>query len=158
QGQAWRLPEEFFGWVLSECGWFNSLVDCIVTLPDHGDEPRGSQTQTDPLLVCAEPYCLWALEVPNQPRAQARGSSEQIPELALRAGKSNLFTHPALHVTDDIAPFFLRKVRILNGTHTAMVGKFLGHFETVQELVADKIAARWVRDLMYEEIVPTLAY
>ena len=61
-------------------------------------------------------------------------------------------------VADDIAPFFLRKVRILNGTHTAMVGKFLGQFETVQQLLADQAAAPLGRDLMYEEIVPTLAY
>jgi tagaturonate reductase len=69
-----------------------------------------------------------------------------------------LFDHPALRLADDIAPFFLRKVRILNGTHTAMVGKFLGQFETVQQLLEDRSAARWIRDLMYEEIVPTLAY
>jgi tagaturonate reductase len=39
-----------------------------------------------------------------------------------------------------------------------MVGKFLGQFETVQQLLENKAAARWIRDLMYEEIVPTLAY
>ena len=59
---------------------------------------------------------------------------------------------------ETIAPFFLRKAVILNGTHTAMVGKFLGQFETVQQLLENKVAARWIRDLMYEEIVPTLAY
>src|SRR5207253_526719 len=106
--------------------------DCIVTLPEPALK--------DPLLICAEPYCLWALE----------GPGTSVPGL--------LFEHPALHVADDIAPFFLRKVRILNGTHTAMVGKFLGRFETVQQLLADRGAARWIRDLMYEEIVPTLAY
>jgi len=116
-----------------ECVWLNSLVDCIVTMP----EP--TLAQTDPLLICAEPYYLWVLEKP--------------------IGKNvKLFDHPAIRLADDIAPFFLRKVRILNGTHTAMVGKFLGRFETVQEVLDDRAAARWVRDLMYEEIVPTLAY
>ncbi len=133
QSQAWGLPDEFRRWVKNECVWLNSLVDCIVTLP----EP--ALAESDPLLICAEPYYLWALEKP-----QNKGVT--------------LFEHPALRVSYDIAPFFLRKVRILNGTHTAMVGRFLGQFETVQELLADKAAARWVRDLMYEEIVPTLAH
>jgi tagaturonate reductase len=133
QSQAWGLPDAFRAWVKDECVWLNSLVDCIVTMP----EP--ALAEKDPLLICAEPYFLWALEKP--------------------AGKCvQLFEHPALRLTDDIAPFFLRKVRILNGTHTAMVGKFLGQFETVQQLLEDRSAARWIRDLMYEEIVPTLAY
>ena len=132
QSRAWGLSADFQKWV-DDCVWLNSLVDCIVTMP----EP--ALAQSDPLLLCAEPYFLWALEKP--------------------AGKSvKLFEHPALRVADDIAPYFLRKVRILNGTHTAMVGKFLGKFDTVQALLADKSAARWIRDLMYEEIVPTLAY
>jgi tagaturonate reductase len=134
QSRMWGLPDDFRGWMRDECVWLNSLVDCIVTLP----EP--ALAQKDPLLICAEPYCLWALE----------GPGTTVPGL--------LFDHHALRVADDIAPFFLRKVRILNGTHTAMVGKFLGRFETVQQLLEDRAAARWIRDLMYEEIVPTLAY
>jgi tagaturonate reductase len=133
QAETWGLPGEFVAWVKNECIWLNSLVDCIVTMP----EPE--LAVQDPLLICAEPYYLWALEKP--------------------AGKGvKLFEHPALRVADDIAPYFLRKVRILNGTHTAMVGKFYGQFETVQHLLDNKTAARWIRDLMYEEIVPTLAY
>ena len=133
QSRAWGLPDDFRAWVRNDLVWLNSLVDCIVTMP----EPE--LAKDDPLLICAEPYYLWALQKP--------------------AGKDvKLFTHPALRLADDIAPYFLRKVRILNGTHTAMVGKFLGQFETVQQLLENKAAARWIRDLMYEEIVPTLAY
>lgn len=133
QSQKWDLTEDFRNWVRNDCTWLVSLVDCIVTMP----EPE--LAKKEPLLICAEPYYLWALEKPK--------------------GKDvKLFDHPALRVADDIAPFFLRKVRILNGTHTAMVGKFLGKYDTVQNLLADKSAARWIRDLMYEEIVPTLAY
>lgn len=135
QSLAWGLPDDFRAWVKNECIWLNSLVDCIVTMPE------AALAGQDPLLICAEPYYLWALEAN--------------PSLALRA---KLFTHPALRIADDIAPFFLRKVRILNGTHTAMVGKYFGQFETVQQLLGDKAAARWIRDLMYEEIVPTLAH
>ena len=150
QSQTWGLPDEFRKWVKDECVWLNSLVDCIVTMP----EP--ALAEKDPLLICAEPYYLWALEVPLAGRA-----SDEIgvtPSLARPANKVRLFEHPALRIADDIAPYFLRKVRILNGTHTAMVGKFHGKFDTVQNLLADKSAARWIRDLMFGEIVPTLAY
>ena len=101
QAGVWGLPADFAKWVQDECVWLNSLVDCIVTMP----EP--TLAKDDPLLICAEPYYLWALEKP--------------------AGKNvKLFEHPAIRLADNIAPYFLRKVRILNGTHTAMVGKFLG--------------------------------
>lgn len=133
QSLPWGLPDDFRTWVKEECTWLNSLVDCIVTMP----EP--ALAQKEPLLICAEPYYLWALERPT--------------------GKSvKLFDHPAIRLADDISPFFLRKVRILNGTHTAMVGKFLGKFEFVHKLLDDRIANRWIRDVMYGEIVPTLAY
>lgn len=133
QSAAWGLPNEFRRWIMEQCTWLNSLVDCIVTMP----EPE--LAAADPLLICAEPYYLWALESPGT----------AVP---------GLFNHPAVRIAADISPYFLRKVRILNGTHTAMVGKFLGQFDTVQHLLEDRAARRWVRDLMYEEIVPTLAY
>ena len=133
QSRAWELPEDFRTWMRESCIWLNSLVDCIVTMP----EP--ALAKGDPLLLCAEPYYLWALEKPADRDVK-------------------LFHHPSIRLAEEISPFFLRKVRILNGTHTAMVGKFHGQFETVQNLLADKAAARWIRDLMYEEIVPTLAH
>jgi tagaturonate reductase len=133
QCRAWNLPNTFRAWMREGCVWLNSLVDCIVTMP----EP--ALAKKEPLLICAEPYHLWALEIPTDHEAK-------------------LFEHPAIRLADDIAPFFLRKVRILNGTHTAMVGKFHGQFDTVQNLLANKAAARWIRDLMFGEIVPTLAH
>jgi tagaturonate reductase len=133
QSRAWNLSNTFRAWMREGCLWLNSLVDCIVTLP----EP--ALAHKEPLLICAEPYYLWALESPTEREVQ-------------------LFDHPAIRLADDISPFFLRKVRILNGTHTAMVGKFHGKFERVQDLLADKAATRWIRDLMYGEIVPTLAH
>jgi len=70
-----------------------------------------------------------------------------------------VFEHPAIQMVDDLQPYYLRKVRMLNGLHTAMVGKYLGTgFKTVQEILADKEATKWVRGLLYEEIVPTIAH
>jgi tagaturonate reductase len=60
-------------------------------------------------------------------------------------------------VVDSLRPYYLRKVRILNGLHTAMVARFTGSgLETVQQVVHDAEGLRWTRDLLYGEIVPTL--
>ncbi len=134
--RQWSLSAEFAVWVERECLWLNNLVDCIITSPP-ADHPLAAN---DKLLVCAEPFALLAVERP-------------------RGHQTVLFEHPAIAVVDDVAPYHLRKVRILNGLHTAMVCKYLNAgFETVQQLLADREAVRWVRGLLYEEIVPVIAY
>ena len=60
---------------------------------------------------------------------------------------------------DELAPYYLRKVRILNGIHSAMTAKYLpAGFKWVKEVLADKAANRWVRAVLFEEIVPVLAH
>jgi tagaturonate reductase len=136
QASWWQLPESFASWVRERCLWLTSLVDCIVTSPPE-DHPLAQQ---DRLLVCAEPYALWAIQRPS-------------------SGPPPLFTHPAIRDVDELAPYFLRKVRILNGLHSAMAARFrpVG-FQTVAEVLADREAVRWLRGLLFEEIVPTLAH
>ncbi|MFN0020222.1 MAG: hypothetical protein ACKVP0_18325 [Pirellulaceae bacterium] len=151
---AWQLPVTFEPWVREECIWLNNLVDCMVTRAP-ADHPL---TKQDPLLIHAEPYALWAIQKPPVRRASESG----IINLGNRFLDQpiKLFDHPAIQIVDELAPFYLRKVRMLNGLHTAMVGKFLaqGRFKTVQEILADKEATKWVRGLLFEEIVPTIAH
>jgi tagaturonate reductase len=136
QAARWGLPTEFAQFVEQECLWLNNLVDCIVTSPP-ADHPL---LKTDPLLTCAEPYALWAIEKPKN-----------------RSLK--LFEHPAIQLVDDLSVYYLRKVRILNGLHSTMVAKFLPQgFVAVQDVLKDQAATRWIRDLLYEEIVPAIAY
>ena len=136
QAERWSLDGAFRTWLVERCLWLNNLVDCMVT-PPPADHPL---TAEDPLFTSAEPYALWAIEKP--------------------AGREvGLFRHPAIRVVDDLGPFYLRKVRILNGLHSAMVAKFLpAGFETVQDVLRNAAAVRWVRALLFEEIVPTIAY
>ena len=136
QSRRWHLPAAFEAWVEGACVWLNNLVDCIITDP----APDVPLLKEDPLLVCAEPYALLAIERPKN-------------------GMPPFFTDPAIHIVDDVTEYYLRKMRMLNGVHTAMVGKYRNAgFATVQQLLADRAAARWIRDLLFEEIVPTLAY
>jgi tagaturonate reductase len=89
------------------------------------------------MAVMGEPYSLWAIED--------------------RDGKGGLFRHPAIRVTRDVMPFFLRKVRILNAAHTAMVSQALprGH-ALVREAMDDAEVVAWLERLLFEEIVPTV--
>lgn len=134
--REWSLPDTFLEWITGRCQWLKNLVDCIVT-PGPADHPL---TPTDKLLVSAEPYMLWAIQRPT-------------------GGEARLFPHPAIQIVDDLTPYYLRKVRILNGLHSAMAARFRSAgFETVLQVLNDRDAVRWLRALLYEEIVPTIAY
>lgn len=138
QATQWNYPLEFTEWLSNSCGWHNTLVDRIVT-----EKPEGHPLlATDALLTVAEPFAFWAIE-------DAERSLEQV---------SPLFTHPAVHLVPSALPYQLRKVRILNGAHTALVCRVrdLG-IPTVREALAIPETSDWLRRLLSEEIVPTLA-
>jgi tagaturonate reductase len=131
---SWGLPPEFRLWVEEQCAWRNCLVDRIVTTPADPD-PR---VTGDGLLVAAEPYALWAIEVRE-------------------GGDGGLPRHPAITITQDVQPYFLRKVRILNAAHTALVTRAVPRgIATVREAVEDPEIESWLKRLLFDEIVPVL--
>ena len=133
QARRWARPARLCDWVASACVWRNTLVDRIVSAPKPGDPAA----QDDPLYAVAEPYAFWGLE-----------GSLDWPGMA---------AHPALRMVGDLTPYSLRKVRILNGAHTALVAKALPlGFVTVREALADGEIRRWLESLLFEEIVPVL--
>ncbi len=130
---AWNLPADFVRWVENDCVWLSSLVDRIVP-GKPADHPL---LATDPLLLMAEPFAFWALQT--------------------KPGAAKWVEHPAILRTADVKPYFLRKVRILNGAHTALVSKVgLNRFRTVCEALDDGATRSWLERLLFEEIVPTL--
>ena len=59
--------------------------------------------------------------------------------------------------TDDVTPYKKRKVRILNGAHTMMVlAAHLAGLETVKEAMDDELVFSFMKQGIFEEIVPTL--
>ncbi|MEZ4674295.1 MAG: tagaturonate reductase [Caldilineaceae bacterium] len=134
QAAAWAMPTAFLQWLQSEIYWLNSLVDRIVS----GKPAAHPLLVEDNLLTVAEPFALWVIEGKGRAR--------------------DLFAHPALVVVDDVERYALRKVRILNGAHTALVCKArpLG-ITTVVEAVTNDEVGPWLRRLLLEEIVPTVA-
>jgi tagaturonate reductase len=131
--ESWKLPTEFVRWVREECRWLNTLVDRIVTGPPK-DHPL---SRDDTLLCVAEPFAFWAVEE--------------------KPGTEDLLRHPAVRRAADVQPFFLRKVRILNAAHTAMVHKARERgIALVGEAVANPEIRAWLDRLLFDEIVPTL--
>lgn len=133
QARRWQLADDLLAWLGTDCRWVNSLVDRIVPGPPKAHPLLG----TDPLLISAEPYALWAVETeaPDFPFAR----------------------HPAVVLSPDIRPYTLRKVRILNGAHSALVMRATGTgLATVRECLEDPEIGAWLEGLLFEEIVPVL--
>jgi tagaturonate reductase len=129
----WNLSEDFLRWIGQSCHWLNTLVDRIVT----GTPKEHPLLPADAMLTVCEPYALWAIQQ--------------------KTGVTPFLSHPAVVWTPDVQPYFLRKVRILNGAHTALLirAKPRG-FVTVREAVNDPELGAWLERLMFEEIVPVL--
>ncbi len=141
--ERWELEPAFVQW-LDGVRFCNTLVDRIVT-----GAPSGAQAhELDALLgyedamrtVC-EPYRLFAIE----------------GDAALRARLRFAGTDPSVVVVENIAPFRERKVRLLNGAHTALVSlALLAGCRTVREAVEHPLLGAFLRTALFEEIVPSL--
>ena len=103
----WDLDAAFKKWVSEDCTYHSTLVDRIVPgYPRAEIEEYNSKLDyEDNLIVAAEPFFLWAIEGGDDLKAK------------LPFDKTDL----NVKIVDDIRPFKMIKVRILNGAHTAMV-------------------------------------
>ena len=141
--KEWNLGQEFTDWAENANTFCSSLVDRIVPgFPeDTMDEKTAELGYKDDLLVVGEQYHLWAIQ----------GHEWLKKELPVSGTGLNTL------IVDDLAPFRTRKVRILNGAHTAMtaVGYLYG-LDTVEEAVNDPEVGQFIRGLISDEIIPTL--
>ncbi|ALP90725.1 tagaturonate reductase [Clostridium butyricum] len=141
--EIWNLGDEFITWINTANTFFCSLVDRIVPgYPrDTIEEVRAELGYDDNLVDVGEVFHLWVIEGPQCLK-------EELP--IEKAGLN-------VKVVDDMTPYRTRKVRILNGPHTAMVPvAYLYGLETVGETLDHEIMGQYVRELIFEEIVPTL--
>lgn len=140
----WGLPEDFTRWVREHNRFLNSLVDRIVTGHPGEEQARSwfaDWGYTDELLNTAEPYHFWAIE--------AEPELDDVLPLA-KAGMNVVWT-------DDLKPYQLRKVRILNGAHTLMTPIALVHgLEQVREVMEHPTFGPYVRETVEREIIPVL--
>lgn len=144
----WGLGGEFTRWRSRRVPVLNTLVDRIVTRPSPSDLdgrlPAGDGFDAD-LLTAAEPFALWAIEVPDDhPRR---------PDIlrALRGVTSD----PRVVVSGDIRPLVERKLRLLNGAHTACAAIAVQRgIPTVREAMRDASAAAFLRRVLLHELLP----
>ncbi|MCC9168493.1 tagaturonate reductase [Pontibacter harenae] len=139
----WSLPQEFTTWVEENNSFCNTLVDRIVPgFPrDTIKEIQQELGFEDNLVVKAEPFHLWVIEAPEAVKA------------AFHTEKAGL----EVKFVSDLTPYRTRKVRILNGAHTALVPvAYLQGLRTVREAVEDKKSGTFIKEAVFEEIIPTL--
>ncbi|MDC7722460.1 tagaturonate reductase [Priestia megaterium] len=137
----WNLEKKFTEWIHEANAFCCTLVDRIVSGYPNDKNTLAEVSYEDDFFVIAEPFYLWVIEGPEWVKAE-------FP--AEEAG---------LHVkfVNDIAPYALQKVRILNGIHTAMMPvAYLAELNTVREAVEDEVIGTFIRKCLYEEIIPCL--
>lgn len=138
---CWKLPEDFKNWVNEACVFCSTLVDRIVTGYPRGEvaaicEELGYE---DNLVDVGEPFGLWVIESDKDISA----------ELPLdKAGLPVVFT-------DNQKPYRERKVRVLNGAHTASVlAGYLYGLDIVRDCMHDEVMGKFIRSVVMDEIVP----
>ncbi len=143
--EAWKLPAEFSAWVQQHNIFCNTLVDRIVPgFPSTEAKALYAQIgYEDSLLVAAEPFHLWVIE---GPAALTGALADEFP--LHKAGLDVVWTN-------DLQPYRTRKVRILNGAHTASaLAAFSAGLDTVKSMTDDPVVAKYLNTVMFEEIVP----
>ena len=141
----WELEPAFRDW-LKECTFCSTLVDRIVPgrIQDQGEQARLEQElgYTDPLLDVGEAFGVWVIEGPEW-------LADKLP---FRSAGLNC------PVVPDVTPYKHRKVRILNGGHTGFVpGAYLAGFQIVRDCMAHPVVRGFLEQMLYREIIPTLA-
>ncbi|MDR2804064.1 MAG: tagaturonate reductase [Dysgonamonadaceae bacterium] len=138
-----HLGADFIEWIKKANYFYDTLVDRIVPgFPRETiNEIKEEIGFDDNLVVKGEYFHVWAI-----------GGDPVIKEkLPLdKAGLNVLFM-------DDIRPFRAKKVRILNGSHTAMVPVALQMgCETVKEAFNEPLVEQFINQMVNEEVLPAI--
>ena len=139
----WNLGEEFKTWFEEACGVYATLVDRIVPgFPRKDIDAIKEKLQYDDnMVVQAEIFHLWVIEAPQE-------IAKEFP--ADKAGLNVLFV-------PSEEPYHERKVTLLNGPHTVLAPvAFLSGIDIVRDACRDEIIGRYVRRVMFDELMQTL--
>lgn len=138
-----KMDGKFIEWMQTANHFTSTLVDRIVPgYPKNEIEQIQKETgYIDNNVVKGEIFHLWVLK------------KEEHVQRVLPADKTGL----NVIFADDIHPYKQRKVKILNGSHTAMVPvAYLCGIDTVGESVNDKTIGKYVHDFVFDEVNPTI--
>ncbi|MBB4051776.1 fructuronate reductase [Devosia subaequoris] len=118
----------------------STMVDRIVpsTADADRDEVAGLIGAEDAWPIMTEPFTQWVIE-------------DHFP-----SGRPEFETVGA-QLVEDVEPFELMKLRMLNGSHSTMAyAGYLGGYEYIAEVMGDAAYVKLIHDLMTEEAMPTL--
>ncbi|MEG1590457.1 tagaturonate reductase [Chryseobacterium sp.] len=141
--QLWNLEEGFVQWINQSNYFHNTLVDRIVPgyPKDDAESYEDQLDYEDQNMVVSETFLLFVIQ-------DAGNLNKRIP--------FNKINEQIL-VVDDIQPYRLRKVRILNGGHTLMLAPaILSGKELVKEAIDDQFIGKFLSDAIFNEVNPTL--
>lgn len=138
-----NMDKDFINWLGNANRYYNTLVDRIVPgYPRNEDKQLWEELgYVDNNMVVGEIFHLWVIEGP-------KGLEAKLP--APKAGLEVLFV-------DNIKPYKERKVKILNGSHTCLVPvSYLADIDTVRETIEDAQLGKFVKEFIFDEVVPTI--
>lgn len=139
----WNLGDTFKTWLLKHNSFHSTLVDRIVPgyPKDEIDAYNAQLDYQDNLIVAAEVFLLWVIEGGEYLKAKLPFSKTSLD----------------VKIVDDMQPYRTRKVRILNGAHTAMVPfSILFGNKTVKQSVDNSFTGAFINKAVYNEIIETL--
>jgi len=132
---------ELAEWIAREVQFPNSMVDRItpVTTDDDRAELRSRFGIDDRWPVVCEPYTQWVLED------------------AFSLGRPP-YEDAGVQVVEDVEPYELMKLRLLNGSHQALgYFAYLAGYRLVHDAAQDPLFRAFLLGYMDEEAAPTLA-
>ncbi|WP_022927273.1 mannitol dehydrogenase family protein [Patulibacter americanus] len=139
-GLAGRVDPALAAWIAEHASFPSAMVDRITPATTDALRAwlRDDAGVVDAWPVPAEPFTQWVLEddfAAGRPPFEASGAQ----------------------LVADVAPYELRKLRLLNGGHQAVahVGRLVGH-DVVREALADPDVRRFVTRYLQDEARTTL--
>ncbi|HKJ43735.1 MAG TPA: tagaturonate reductase [Sunxiuqinia sp.] len=139
----WNLGSEFIDWLETACAFCNTLVDRIVPgFPkDDIKDIQAELGYEDNLVVVGEYFHLWVIEGPEW-------VAKEFP--ADKAGLEVKFVK-------DMTRFREQKVAVLNGCHTGSYAvSYLYGIETVREAYESLEVGNFMKEMVYDEVLPVL--
>ena len=135
----WDLGADFKAWIEKDNIFCNTLVDRINT--GYPKDEKIELGYEDNMINTSEYFHLWVIE----------GYKDLFSEIPFDKCGLNVI------LTDNLAMYRTRKVRILNGAHTSLVPyALLSGFDTVKSCMDDEKMLSHIKACVYDEIIPTL--
>lgn len=138
---ARQLDPALADWIAAHVAFPSTMVDRIVPATTSAESVAVAHAivYEDAVPVPCEPFRQWVIE-------------DRFP------GGRPAWDAAGAQLVDDVTPFELAKLRMLNGTHSTLAYlSMLGGFETIDAAISHPAMRNLIHAMMTQEIAPTLA-